>query len=85
MERKVSIYILLPEYHRRFNYLIPQTMLTETMTKLVCKSLKRLGFPILETSQYRLVCMSNGMLLPTGKSVYNVGITDGNELILLRR
>ena len=83
MEKKISLYILLPEYHKRFNYLVPQTMLTETVIKLVCKSLKKLGFSVKEPSLCRLISTSNGMVLPASKSMYEAGVTDGNELILL--
>ena len=83
MERKISLYILLPEYYKRFNYLVPQTMPGGTLLRLVCKSLKKSGLPVADDSEYRLICTSSGMLLPEDKSMYDAGITDGSELVLL--
>ena len=83
MERKVSLYILLPEHNKRINYLVPQSMLMSTMVKLVCKTLHKTGIPIKDDVNYGLVSMANGMLMTLEKSIYDSGITDGCELLLI--
>ena len=83
MERKVSLYILLPEHNKRINYLVPQSMLMSTMVKLVCKTLHKTGIPIKDDVNFGLVSMENGMLMTLEKSIYDSGITDGCELLLI--
>ena len=83
MERKISLYILLPEHNKRINYLVPQSMLLRTMVKLVCKTLKKTGVPIKHDVTYGLVSITNGMFMSLDKSVYDSGITDGCELLLI--
>ena len=83
MERKVSLYILLPEHNKRINYLVPQSMVMSTMVKLVCKTLHKTGIPIKDNVTYGLVSMANGMLMTLDKSIYDSGITDGCELLLI--
>jgi len=83
MERKVSLYILLPEHNKRINYLVPQSMVMSTMVKLVCKTLHKTGVPIKDNVTYGLVSMANGMLMTLDKSIYDSGITDGCELLLI--
>lgn len=83
MERKISLYILLPELNKRINYLVPQSMLLRTMVKLVCKTLNKTGVPIKNDVTYGLVSIANGMFMSLDKSIYDSGITDGCELLLI--
>jgi len=83
MERKVSLYILLPEYNKRINYLVPQSMSIRTMVKLICKTLKKTGVPVDDHMNYSLISMATGMSLEMNKSVYAAGINDGYELLLI--
>ena len=83
MERKVSLYILLPEYNKRINYLVPQSMIISTMVKLMCRTFLKTGVPIKSDATYNLVSMTNGMMVPIDKSVYDSGINDGCELLLI--
>ena len=83
MERKISLYILIPEHNKRINYLVPQSMLLRTMVKLVCKTLKKTGVPIKHDAAYGLISIENGMFMSLDKSIYDSGITDGCELLLI--
>lgn len=83
MERKISLYILLPEQNKRINYLVPQSMLIGTMIKLVCKTLYKTDVLINHDSTYDLISVENGMFMPLNKSIHDSGITDGCELILI--
>lgn len=83
MERKVSLYILLPEYNKRINFLVPQSMSIRTMLKLVCRTLLKTGVPIKSDVTYSFVSMANGKLISFDKSIYDSGITDGCELLLI--
>ena len=83
MENKISLYILLPEYNKRINYLVPQSMSIRTMMKLVCKTLHKTGVHINIDAGYKVVSMAAGVSLPMDKSIYDSGITDGCELLLI--
>lgn len=83
MERKVSLYVLLPEYNKRINFLVPQSMSIRTMLKLACRALLKTGVPIKKDVSYSLVSMANGKLISFDKSIYDAGITDGCELLLI--
>lgn len=82
MDRKISLYIVIPDLAKSINYLVPESMSVGTAKKLILRSLRKKGLLERESEKVQLVFCSTGYALDDSKRLIDVGISDGSKLIL---
>lgn len=85
MDRKISLYVIVPEASQETNYLAPEGMKVEVFKKLIGKNLLKNRIIKSESSTYDLILCSTGYALEEARTLYDYGISDGEKLILWKR
>ena len=85
METKVSIYVIVPGCYEKFNFMVPVSMTILSVQKLVCEILTDAKKVLDENGTYRLLNLATGCFLAEKTTVKDSGLSDGTELLLVRR
>lgn len=84
MVSKISLYVTLLPVPDRFHFVVPETMKVAKAKKLVCNILKKQGYTVDSPSDYKMIRSLSGKLVKEEKDFLTVGITNEEELILIR-
>ncbi len=82
MDRKISLYIVIPNLAKSINYLVPESMAVGTSKKLIIRNLMKNGTIDCESKNTKLIFCSTGYALDDSKTIKDIGISDGSKLIL---
>ncbi len=82
MDRKISLYIVLPNLAKSINYLVPESMTVGTAKKLIIRNLMKNGTIDCNSQNTKFIFCSTGYLLDDCKTLKDIGISDGSKLIL---
>lgn len=82
MDEKVSVYVTVPGYYEKFNFLIPATMPVATAIKLICRLLKKTKQIPLDGKNAALLNLSTGLFLSASLTIQTAGLSNGTALLL---
>ena len=82
MDKKVSVYVLVPQKCKKINFLVPETMTIDVMRLLILKLLSKSGYDdfVQESSVFISCC--DGSLVQGDDRLCDAGISDGYEFVL---
>lgn len=82
MDRKISLYIVIPSLAKSINFLVPESMTVGTAKKLILRNLEKKGTLDYKNENVKLIFCSTGYALDDSRRIIDVGISDGSKLIL---
>lgn len=84
MAQTLSIYVMVPGIAERHNFVVPKEMSVGRMIPLITKILKEEYPGIDDVSQsHALLRREDAQVLNPGLSLYQLGVVNGQELILV--
>lgn len=83
MAKKVSVYVIVPGYYEKFNFLVPETLAVTSAKKLICSLLEKTKQVQINLEAVRLLNTTTGLFVASSLSIQKAGISDGTELLLV--
>ncbi len=82
MDKKISVYVLVPQKCEKINFLVPETMTIDVMKKLIFKLLCKSGYGDFVQENSTLMSCQGVSLMQGIDRLCDIGISDGYEFVL---